>query len=82
MGSWFSKEEPIVVTNNLNNAHKEPTIEKDMNSLNLSLEEILKEIAIIVVIVSVWEIIKRKINKKAQAKALKIAQSTNNINTI
>jgi hypothetical protein len=82
MGSWFSKEEPVVIANNINSVSKELTIEKNMNSLNLSLEEILKEVAIIIAIVSVWEIIKRKINKKAQSKALKMAKSTSNINTI
>ncbi len=69
MGSWFSKE-PIIVQNTISATPKEPIV-KNMNSLNLSLEEILKEISIIVVIVLLWEIIKKKINDKAQKKGNK-----------
>jgi hypothetical protein len=83
MGSWFSKEEPVVITNNLNTVPKEHLPKNNnMNSLNLSLEELLKETAIVVLIVLSWEFIKNKINKKAQKKAEKLAKSSNDINTI
>jgi hypothetical protein len=51
-------------------------------ALNFSLEELLKETAIVVLIVLSWEFIKNKINKKAQKKAEKLAKSSNDINTI
>ncbi len=70
MGNWFSSEakETVVINN------KPSTVEPIMqtSSLNLSLEEILKETAIVVLIIFTWEYIKHRIQQRAEAEAAKI----------
>jgi hypothetical protein len=77
MGSESSKPDRIIV-NNI------PTVTKNenMSTLNLSIEEILKEVSIVILIVFVWEYIKKLVNKKVESSNKKLARalSTNNVN--
>jgi hypothetical protein len=92
MGNWFSSSANEKVTINNNNppsqslATSEITKEMTSSSLNLSLEEILKEAAIVILIIFVWETIKNKINKKTEkARAIlarELTKSVSNLNTV
>jgi hypothetical protein len=55
-----------------------------MSTLNLSIEEILKEVSIVLLIVFVWEYIKKVVNKKVEKsnKRLASALSVNNLNSV
>lgn len=71
MGNWFSSEEKITVNNNqLPKSEKIISEDTMKSSLNLSIEEVLKECAIVVAIVLFWEFLKNKINKRAEKLAL------------
>ncbi len=80
MGNNNSKQPDKIIVNNT------PPIniksDTNMSTLNLSLEEILKEISIVVLIVFLWEYIKKLVNKKIESSNNKLARalSTNNIN--
>jgi hypothetical protein len=55
-----------------------------MSTLNLSIEEILKEVSIVLLIVFVWEYIKKVVDKKVEKsnKRLASALSANNLNSV
>jgi hypothetical protein len=79
MGSDSSKPERIIV-NNVPSVS--PQKDMDMSSLNLSIEEIIKEISIVVLVVFIWEYIKKQVNKRVERSNEKLARafSTNNLN--
>jgi hypothetical protein len=65
MGSESSKAEaPIIINNHVPTKSSEKKLE--MNSLNLSIEEVLKEIALATLIIFLWELVKYFIRKKAK----------------
>jgi hypothetical protein len=74
MGSWFSSSsEASEITVNTVNSPVQMTPAN--STLNLSLEEMIKETAIVILIVFLWEIVKNKISQKAE----KLAQAAANV---
>jgi hypothetical protein len=71
MGNWFSKEEPKITIIN-NNPTTPAPMTTQVSTLNLSLEEVIKEVAIVISLVMIWEYIKNRIQKKAEKEAAKI----------
>jgi hypothetical protein len=80
MGNDSSKER--IVVNNIPQQISDP--KKNMSTLNLSLEEIIKEVAIVLLIVFIWEYIKKIVNKRVERSNEKFARalSTNNLNSV
>jgi hypothetical protein len=80
MGNDSSKER--IVVNNIPQQISDP--KKNMSTLNLSLEEIIKEVAIVLLIVFIWEYIKKIVNKRVERSNEKLARalSTNNLNSV